>query len=51
MTQRFVVAVMRHETNTFSPVATPVVDFGRIGPTDGPAFGDEAMRVYRGTNK
>ncbi|MDE0812547.1 MAG: M81 family metallopeptidase [Alphaproteobacteria bacterium] len=50
MTQRFVVAVMRHETNTFSPVPTPVVDFGRIGPTDGPAFGDEALRVYRDTN-
>ncbi|MFT6580474.1 MAG: microcystin degradation protein MlrC [Alphaproteobacteria bacterium] len=50
MTQRFVVAVMRHETNTFSPVPTPVADFGRIGPTDGPAFGDEALRVYRDTN-
>ena len=50
MTQRFVVAVMRHETNTFSPVPTPVVDFGRIGPTDGPAFDDEASRVYRDTN-
>jgi len=50
MTQRFVVAVMRHETNTFSPVPTPVSDFGRIGPTDGPAFGDEALRVYRDTN-
>jgi microcystin degradation protein MlrC len=50
MAQRFVVAVMRHETNTFSPVPTPVADFGRIGPTDGPAFGDEALRVYRDTN-
>jgi len=48
--RRFVTAVMRHETNTFSPVATPVADFGRIGPTDGPAFGAQALRVYRGTN-
>ncbi|MEX2616557.1 MAG: M81 family metallopeptidase [Alphaproteobacteria bacterium] len=50
MTRRFVTALMRHETNTFSPVPTPVRDFGRIGPTDGPARGDEALRVYRGTN-
>lgn len=50
MTRRFVTAVMRHETNTFSPVPTPVRDFGRIGPTDGPARGDAALRVYRGTN-
>lgn len=50
MVQRWVVAVMRHETNTFSPVATPVKDFGRIGPTDGPATGEDALRFYRGTN-
>lgn len=50
MTRRFIAALMRHETNTFSPVPTPLRDFGRIGPTDGPARGDEALRVYRGTN-
>lgn len=50
MAQRWVVAVMRHETNTFSPVATPVRDFGRVGPTDGPARGEEALRYYRATN-
>jgi microcystin degradation protein MlrC len=50
MKKRFVTAVMRHETNTFSPVPTPLKDFGRIGPTDGPAYGDEALRVYGGTN-
>jgi microcystin degradation protein MlrC len=50
MTRRFVTAVMRHETNTFSPIPTPVADFGRIGPTDGPARGDEALRVYAKTN-
>ncbi len=48
--KRFVAALMRHETNTFSPVPTPVRAFGRIGPTDGPARGGEAVRVYRGTN-
>ncbi len=50
MTRCFVTAVMRHETNTFSPIPTPVADFGRIGPTDGPARGDEALRVYANTN-
>ncbi|MDA0664421.1 MAG: M81 family metallopeptidase [Proteobacteria bacterium] len=50
MTRRFIAALMRHETNTFSPVPTPLRDFGRIGPTDGPARGAEALRVYRGTN-
>src|SRR3546814_18436791 len=41
---------MRHETNTFSPVPTPLSDFGRVGPTDGPARGSEALQAYRGTN-
>lgn len=50
MAQRWVVAVMRHETNTFSPVPTSVKDFGRVGPTDGPARGSEALRYYRDTN-
>jgi microcystin degradation protein MlrC len=50
MARRFVTAVMRHETNTFSPVPTLLADFGRIGPTDGPARGDTALRVYRDTN-
>src|SRR3546814_12758340 len=48
--KRFVTAVMRHETNTFSPVPTPLSDFGRVGPTDGPARGSEALQAYRGTN-
>jgi len=50
MTQRWVAAVLRHETNTFSPIETPVRDFGRIGPTDGPARGEDTWRYYRGTN-
>ena len=48
--KRFVAALLRHETNSFSPVPTPVADFGRVGPTAGPARGPEAVRVYRGTN-
>ncbi len=48
--RRFITAVLRHETNTFSPMSTPVADFGRVRPTDGPARGDEALRVYRDTN-
>ena len=50
MAQRWVAAVLRHETNTFSPIATPVKDFGRIGPTDGPARGADTLRFYRNTN-
>jgi len=50
MARRFVTAVMRHETNTFSPVPTPIADFDRIGSTDGPARGADALRVYRDTN-
>ena len=50
MAQRWVAAVLRHETNTFSPIATPVKDFGRVGPTDGPATGQNTWRFYRDTN-
>ena len=50
MAQRWVAAVLRHETNTFSPIATPVKDFGRVGPTDGPAIGQDTWRFYRNTN-
>ena len=50
MAQRWVAAVLRHETNTFSPIATPIKDFGRVGPTDGPARGEDTFRFYRNTN-
>lgn len=43
---RAVVAMMKHETNTFSPVPTPLSRFGR----DGPFFGANAAAAYRGTN-
>ncbi|MEM5275657.1 M81 family metallopeptidase [Cupriavidus taiwanensis] len=46
---RFVIALMRHETNTFSPIATPLSAFNR-GSTDGPLYGDDAVRACQGTN-
>ena len=44
-----VTAVMRHETNTFSPVPTPLEAFGR-GAAGGPKSGEAAVQSYRGTN-
>ncbi len=42
---RFVVAVMRHETNTFSPIPTPLSAFSRGTGADGPAYGEAAVRA------
>ncbi len=43
---RLLIAMMKHETNTFSPVPTPLARFGnRLGPL----YGDAAVRAYRGT--
>ena len=42
---RIVAARLNHETNTFSPVPTPVAAFG----PDGPTFGDAALAQARGT--
>ena len=39
---RLLIAMMKHETNTFSPVPTPLTRFG-------PLYGDAAVRAYRGT--
>lgn len=55
MARRFVVAGMLHETNTFSPVATPLASFfsraAAIGPADGPMLtGRRAIEAYAGTN-
>ena len=44
---RFVIAMMQHETNTFSPVPTPLARFGTDGisvPT-----GDAAYQAFKGT--
>lgn len=41
---RILVARMNHETNTFSPVATPLAAFGR----NGPVYGADARREHEG---
>jgi microcystin degradation protein MlrC len=43
---RLLIAMMKHETNTFSPVPTPLARFGN-GP--GPLYGEEAIAAFRGT--
>jgi microcystin degradation protein MlrC len=43
---RLLIAMMKHETNTFSPVPTPLARFGN-GP--GPLYGAAALDAYRGT--
>jgi len=50
MTRRYVLAVMRHETNTFSPLPTPLAAFGRASSGDGPISGEQGVAAYRGTN-
>src|SRR5579864_2108025 len=48
---RLLIAMMKHETNTFSPVPTPLARFGpgtaETGP--GPLYGEAAIAAYRGT--
>ena len=41
---KILIARMNHETNTFSPVATPLAAFGR----NGPAFGADAYNENKG---
>lgn len=43
---RFIIALMKHETNTFSPVPTPLESFGNRGPY----FGHDAFCAFKGTN-
>jgi microcystin degradation protein MlrC len=43
---RLLIAMMKHETNTFSPVPTPLARFGH-GP--GPLYGEAAIEAFRGT--
>jgi microcystin degradation protein MlrC len=47
MRRRYVIALIKHETNTFSPIATPLSAFGH---GNGPAFGDAARLRFSGTN-
>jgi len=44
---KLVIAQMKHETNTFSPVPTPIGRFARGSPT--PLEGEDAIRAFRGT--
>ena len=37
---RLLIAMMKHETNTFSPVPTPLARFGHA---PGPLYGDAAI--------
>lgn len=46
----YVIALIRHETNTFSPVDTHFEDFRRGTSDDGPIFGQEALEVTRKTS-
>ena len=45
--RRYVIALIKHETNTFSPIATPLSSFGH---GNGPAFGDAARARFTDTN-
>ena len=44
---KLLLAQMKHETNTFSPVRTDLARFARGQPL--PYYGDEAYQAYRGT--
>jgi microcystin degradation protein MlrC len=43
---RLLIAMMKHETNTFSPVPTPLARFGHA---PGPLYGEAAIAAFRGT--
>ncbi|MEP7328281.1 MAG: M81 family metallopeptidase [Betaproteobacteria bacterium] len=47
MRRRYVIGLIKHETNTFSPVATPLSSFGH---GEGPARGAAARARFEGTN-
>ena len=49
---RLLLAMMKHETNTFSPVPTPLSRFGPSrsdGTGPGPLYGEAAIAAFRGT--
>ena len=48
--KRLIIAVFKHETNTFSPLPTPLEAFGRYNQRPGPVYGADAVAIYRGTN-
>ncbi|MDB5145923.1 MAG: microcystinase, partial [Mucilaginibacter sp.] len=46
MAPRYLIALIKHETNTFSPIPTPLSAFGH---GHGPYFGEAAMEAFRGS--
>lgn len=46
---RFVIALVRHETNTFSPIETELSRFKEGVESDGPAYGRDALLACRNT--
>lgn len=46
----YVIALVRHETNTFSPVSTHFEDFRRGASDSGPVFGQQALEVTKKTS-
>ena len=47
---KIVAAMMRHETNTFSPLPTELEDFCRGTGVEGPNYGEVAVTNFKGTN-
>jgi microcystin degradation protein MlrC len=47
---RFVIALFKHETNTFSAMPTRLSSFNRGSMVEGPCHGTDAVAVSRGTN-
>ena len=47
---KVVIALVRHETNTFSPIATQLQSFCRGTRKDGPAYGETARELCENTN-
>ena len=47
MSQRIIIAMMKHETNTFSPVPTPLARFAR--GRELPPSGQDAYSAFKGT--
>jgi len=47
---KLVIAMMQHETNTFSPLRTSYEDFGRAIGFAEPPGGEDVVRTFRGTD-
>lgn len=47
---KIVAAMFKHETNTFSPIPTPLGSFGKTTADGLPPSGDAAIGLYRDTN-